>query len=252
MTKGEVKKIDPIRETTPEAVRLGKTLVREAGFGSLAVLDPANGAPGVSRVAVAPDSEGNPVILVSQLSAHTKALLQDPRCSILLGEPGKGDPLAHPRISVSCRAEFLDRSAPDTVLASARFLRRNPKAKLYAGFADFSFVRLVPASASLNGGFGQAFVLQPEDILSPSTSGRGFAGEEAAILDRLNGRHQEMLDKIASESLCKLVSGCAAASLDSEGLEIASGGDFHRIWFGQTISTQDKLFDLLLNLRKNA
>ena len=81
---------------------------------------------------------------------------------------------------------------------------------------------------------------------------RGFAGEEAAILDRLNSRHQEMLDKIASESLCKPVSGCAAASLDSEGLEIASGGNFHRIWFGQTISTQDKLFDLLLNLGKTA
>lgn len=250
MTKDEVKKIDPIRATTPEAVRLGKTLVREARFGALAVLDPATGAPGVSRVAVAPDSEGAPVILVSQLSAHTKALVQDPRCSFLLGEPGKGDPLAHPRISLTCRAVFLDRAAPDTRLAAARFLRRNPKAKLYADFADFSFVRLVPQSASLNGGFGQAFLLKPEDILSRSTSGGGFEGEEAAILERLNNRDKAVLQKLAAAALGKPVSGYTAASLDSEGLEVAVGSDFHRIWFGKAISTQDELFDHLLKLEK--
>ncbi|TIT59285.1 MAG: HugZ family protein, partial [Mesorhizobium sp.] len=84
------RKKDVIRETDAAAVRLAKTLIRGARFGALAVIDPETGAPLASRVGVATDSDGAPLILVSMLSAHTGALLADPRCSLLVGEPGKG------------------------------------------------------------------------------------------------------------------------------------------------------------------
>ena len=110
-------------------------------------------------MAVATDIDGTPVILVSTLSAHTAALDADPRCSLLVGEPGKGDPLAHPRIT-----HRLQRSAAGTRNARGtrvrrRYLNRHPKAELYAGFADFAFFRLEPRGASLNGGFGRAYRL---------------------------------------------------------------------------------------------
>src|SRR5690554_2728845 len=95
---------DVLRETDAEAIRLARTLVRTARFGAMAVLDPASGSPYVSRVAVASDHDGAPLILVSSLSGHTSGLMADPRCSLLLGEPGKGDPLAYPRISIACIA----------------------------------------------------------------------------------------------------------------------------------------------------
>jgi putative heme iron utilization protein len=40
-----------------------------------------------------------------------------------------------------------------------RFLNRHAKAKLYIDFPDFRFFRLDSAIASLNGGFGRAYIL---------------------------------------------------------------------------------------------
>ena len=150
---------DPIRPTDDEARALAKQLINEAQFGALAVLQ--DGRPAVTRVAVATDEDGMPLTLVSDLSSHTKALRSDPRCSLLLGEPGeKGDPLTHPRITLQAEAAFVDKSER----LVARYLQFQPKAKLYIGFADFHFARLNVAEAHLNGGFGKAYHLTPEDL----------------------------------------------------------------------------------------
>ena len=94
-----------IRETDGEAVRLARDLIATARHAALGVVLPETGHPGASRVALATDFDGAPVILVSALSWHTQALVTDPRCSLLAGEPGKGDPLAHPRVTLFGRAE---------------------------------------------------------------------------------------------------------------------------------------------------
>jgi heme iron utilization protein len=159
-------KINPIRETNAEAIALARRLVADARHGALGVIDPLSGAPFVSRVAVATDDAGTPIILVSDLSRHTQALKKDGRCSLLLGEPGKGDPLAHPRITLSCAAVQEKRDGAAFAGLTARFIAHQPKAALYAGFADFSFFRLDIQSAALNGGFGRAFNLTAADLLS--------------------------------------------------------------------------------------
>ena len=94
MTRSDPPKKDVLRETDAEARRLAKTLIREARYGALACLEPGSGAPLASRVALAPDISGQPIFLISQLSPHFAALEADPRASLLIGEPGKGDPLA--------------------------------------------------------------------------------------------------------------------------------------------------------------
>lgn len=184
MQQEQERKINPIRETTPEAIRLAKILIRTAGFGAIAVIDPRDGRPHASRVSIATSYDATPITLVSRLSFHTNALLADPRCGLLLGEPDKGDPLAHPRISIACKASFLERGSSDEKEASDRFLRRNPKSSLYAGFADFNFVRLDLVRASLNGGFGKAFELEAVDLLSPTMEKIGEA--ERQLIENLN------------------------------------------------------------------
>jgi len=156
----------PIRPTDDEARRLARELLAGASHGALAVLDPATGAPSVTRIAVALDPGGVPLTLVSDLSSHTRALRADPRASLLLGEPGdRGDPLTHPRITLAVEAAFVPRDSPDHAALRAHWVARRPKSKLYVDFADFSFVRLRPASAALNGGFGKAFELTAGDLL---------------------------------------------------------------------------------------
>jgi heme oxygenase (biliverdin-IX-beta and delta-forming) len=154
----------PIRPTDHEARQIAQGLIRHARFGSLAVLDPDNGLPHVTRVAVGTNPNGIPLTLISDLSFHTKALRQNSTCSLLLGEPEtKGDPLIHPRITLQCSTVFLLRDTLDHAKARTRYLAHQPKAKLYIDFADFNFVLFTIQSASLNGGFGKAYELTAKD-----------------------------------------------------------------------------------------
>jgi len=154
-----------IRETTAEAVELARRLIREARFGAIATIEPGSGWPIASSSLSATDADGAPVILISRLAAHTSALLADPRCSLLLGEPGRGDPLAHPRITIACEAREISRDSEEHRRIGERYLAQQPKAELYAGLGDFRYFRLEPKSASLNAGFGLAYVLSAEEIL---------------------------------------------------------------------------------------
>lgn len=154
---------DPIRPTDDEARHLARTLLAEARWAALSTLD-EQGHPAVSLVSFALDDNLNPVLLVSALSSHTGQLRKDPRCALLVGEPGKGDPLTHPRVSLSCTAEFVIRPSGENDRLRRLYLKRQPKAELYIDFGDFTFVKLTPITASLNGGFGKAYRLTPDDL----------------------------------------------------------------------------------------
>jgi len=158
-------KRDSINPTTDEVRTEVRSLIASSSFGALSFLDPETGYPSISRIGIATLETGTPVTLISDLAAHTAALRADPRCALLLGEPAdKGDPLVYPRVSLTCRAEWIeDEAGLDE--ARARYLAHYPKAKLYAGFADFSFVRLEIEQALYNGGFGRAYRLTREDLV---------------------------------------------------------------------------------------
>lgn len=165
MTSDDKPKV--LRDTDDQARQQARELITTARFAAIAVIDPETGYPNSSRVLTATDGASRPVILVSRLAAHTKALLETMRCSLLFGEPGKGDPLAWPRISVQCDAVPVGGDDPERAHLRARFLRRHPKAALYVDFPDFLFFRLHAVSASLNGGFGRAYALGKPDFELP-------------------------------------------------------------------------------------
>ena len=79
---------------------LAKDLLRSTRAGSLATIDRNTGHPFASLVNVATDSDGAPLILISRLATHTANLETDSRASVLLAATGKGDPLAHPRLTL--------------------------------------------------------------------------------------------------------------------------------------------------------
>jgi heme iron utilization protein len=151
-----------LRETDDAARSQAKAFLSESAHGALGSLEPNTGWPLASRVSLAPDADGVPLILISRLSAHFGALEADPRCSLLLGEAGDGDPLRHPRITVVCLAGKVP---PDKrAAAKAQFVQRHPGAEMYADFTDFDFWRLVPQRANLNAGFGKAYTLSADDL----------------------------------------------------------------------------------------
>ncbi|MGO4916876.1 HugZ family pyridoxamine 5'-phosphate oxidase [Pseudogemmobacter sp. W21_MBD1_M6] len=156
----------PIRPTAPEAIALARALLRGARFGALGVIDPDSGSPHVTRIAVGTTPDGQPMTLISDLSAHTKALRHCSTCSLLVGEPGdKGDPLTHPRLSLTCSARFVRHGDPAHADLRLHYLETHPKAQLYIDFSDFQFAILSIEKAALNGGFGQAFELSAADMI---------------------------------------------------------------------------------------
>lgn len=159
------KRPDPVQPADDDARALAQGLLQAARHAALAYTDPATGTPGISRIAFGLGPDGMPVTLVSALSAHHAALVSHPAAAVMVGEPGdKGDPLTHPRLMLRVTAEFIDRGTPDHGALRDHWLTHHPKAKLYIDFADFSFARLRPVSALLNGGFGRAHHLAPADL----------------------------------------------------------------------------------------
>ena len=158
------KKTDPVRQTDDAARALARKLLQEARFAALAVLEPQTGFPLASRIAFGLDGAGCPVFLASGLSFHSKALLVDGRASIMVGEPGKGDPLAHPRMTLIGRISCIDRGSPRCDALRQPWLKQHPKSALYIDFGDFHFFAMQVERANLNGGFGKAYVLEPQDL----------------------------------------------------------------------------------------
>jgi heme iron utilization protein len=148
----------PVRPVDDEALGLARRLAAEARTASLAFMDAETGGPSVSRILIG-FTGGGALTLVSDLSAHAAALLADPRCALLVGEAGKGDPLAHARISVIATAQKLPSSAKQQAALADPFLALHPKARLYFGFGDFHFWQFAVVRADLNGGFGKAYRL---------------------------------------------------------------------------------------------
>lgn len=246
------KKIDPVRKTDDEARQLARQLISRARFGSLAVLLPDGGHPFASRTAVACDADRTPVILVSQLSTHTAGLANDPRVSLLLGEPGKGDPLAHPRITLQCQATRLARDDVRHDRMRARFLRRHPKSALYIDFLDFSFFRLEPREASLNGGFGKAYHLIPEDFLIASPAMEALADMEESAIEQMNGDHRDAVTLCAH----KLAGGKGAkwnvSGIDAAGFDLLGADTLLRIEFDAPLQDADQLAEEMADLAKRA
>ena len=91
---------------------LAKDLLRATRAGSLATIDRNTGHPFASLVNVATDFDGAPLILISRLSTHTANLEADGRAALLLAAAGKGDPLAHPRLTLIGSFARLARNEP--------------------------------------------------------------------------------------------------------------------------------------------
>lgn len=226
---------DPIRPTDDEARALGRQLLRGARSGALATLG-RDGHPSSSLVSLATDGDGTPLILVSALSAHTAHLEADPRCSLLLAPGGKGDPLAHARITLKLRARKVAREGAEGERVRRRFLARQPKAALYVDFGDFSFFALDLQGASLNGGFGRAYELVPADLLSDAKASSAIAAMEEGAVEHMNADHADAIRAYATGLLKAEDGDWRLTGLDPDGADLARGDAVLRLPFPAPVS----------------
>jgi putative heme iron utilization protein len=228
------------RATAHQSARSNaKRLLRMARTGALATLD-ASG-PLTTLIGVASDWDGAPLFLMSELARHTKNLAANPHASLLLAsEGGRGDPLNQPRITLN--GVVRPRAGED---GRERYLRRNPKAKLYANFADFSVRRLDVETVHFNGGFGRADPLTAEDILTQGDAS-ALASAEAELLERTASLGDAALANLAGGG--SLRRAWRPVGIDADGLDLSRGGETARADLPQALFDAEAWWQALTRL----
>ena len=227
---------DPVAES--------RQILRATRVATLATLS-EDGAPFATLTTVATAPDGTPLLLLSRLAHHTRFLERDGRCSLLLARGGRGDPLAHPRLTLVGMAE-RDKDPS----ARMRFLRRNPKAALYADFPDFSFWRVVVQNVHLNGGFARAADFPPQQLLLDIRASTSLIAAENDILDHMNADHADTLARYAEHFCAARPGPWRASGIDPEGLDLVCGDNCARLIFPYAVETAEQAHAVLVEMAR--
>jgi len=169
-----------------------RKLLRGARSGTLATAADG-GQPFASLVTPACAPDLSLLLLLSNLSEHTRHLRAEPRCSILVCGTAEGaNPQTAPRVTVTGIAEMTD----DPV-QKARYLAVHPYASRYADFGDFHLWRMRPLGALLVGGFARAVRLRQAELAPDPAAVAAILESEASIIGHCNSDHPDALAAIA-------------------------------------------------------
>lgn len=175
----------------PSAAWQARTMLRAARAATLATS--AEGQPFASLVTPACAADLSILLLLSNMSEHTRHLRAEPRCAVLVtGEAESANPQTAPRVCVTGLAAV----EPDPAL-KRRWLAVHPYGALYADFTDFELWRIRPMGGMLVGGFARANRLRLADLTPDPASVAAVAAAEAGILAHCNADHCEALTSIA-------------------------------------------------------
>ncbi|MEJ2623984.1 MAG: DUF2470 domain-containing protein, partial [Pseudolabrys sp.] len=193
-----------------------------------------------------------PLILVSRLATHTANLEVDPRASLLLPEMGKGDALAHPRLTVlGSMVRIAHGSAAEPAIRD-RFLARHPKSELYAGFADFAFWRMEVVSAHLNGGFARAADLSVADVLSDLADAQALVDVEADAIAHMNADDADALRLYATKLMGAPDGNWSCIGVSPDGIELQHGQSALWLAFPERVTDPGQLRHMLKQLADEA
>ncbi|WP_425069978.1 HugZ family protein [Reyranella sp.] len=224
--------------------RTVRTLLRALDRASLATNLPGEpaGWPYASLVLVAVDHDLSPILLLSDMAEHTRAIKADGRVSLLFdGTVGLDQPLTGPRATVLGRAV---RTADQRL--KTRFLTRHPDAALYSGFKDFAFYRVAVERAHLVGGFGKIRWIDAAELAPPSAP--GLAEAEASIVDHMNADHADALQLYAAKLIGRAGEGWKMTGIDPEGLDLRRGGEVARLAFDVPLQAVGEARKVLVDL----
>jgi putative heme iron utilization protein len=112
-----------------------------------------DGWPFASVAPYAMSSQGEPLLLLSDLAEHTRNLRADPRASLLVQDGASlNDPQAGCRVTILGRVEPV--SEVGLTAAHEAYVARHPRATEYMAMADFRLYVLRVREARFIGGFG--------------------------------------------------------------------------------------------------
>lgn len=156
---------------------------RRTGSQRCPLLRP-RGFPYGSVVSYVDDTDGAPVILVSEMAEHTVNARGDDRVSMLIVDIADGgDPLGRPRLTLVGR---LTEVADPSTIRNA-YLDKHPYASYYVDFTDFGFWRLNVEQCRYVGGFGHMSWVTGDGYGAAEVD--PLAGVAAGVVEHMNDDH---------------------------------------------------------------
>jgi putative heme iron utilization protein len=228
--------------------RLVRDLVRGRDRAALATALPTSSGPWpyASLVLVAVDHDLSPILLLSDLAEHAKAIAADDRVSLLYdGTEGLDQPLTGARATLVGRAH---RTAEERLMQ--RFLARHPDATVYAGFKDFHFYRLEVERIHLVAGFGKIRWLSIAELLA--TPPTGLPEAEPGVVSHMNTDHADVLQLYAGKLLGLAGGDWRMTGIDAEGLDLRQGGRVARLAFDEPLAGPHEARGVLVALAAKA
>jgi putative heme iron utilization protein len=148
----------------PEALDAAKQLLNQHRWAALATID-KQGQPHASMVAYAL-SEGQLLLHLSQLAAHSKHIEDNPQCALVISENeiDDKDPQQLQRISLEGKVEILRRDSESYHTSAEIYQKRLPDSLPLFSFADFALIQFTPVKARFVGGFGKAFSFNQDEL----------------------------------------------------------------------------------------
>ena len=191
------------------------------------------GFPFGSAVPYCLDDQGWPLLLISRIAQHTKNLIADGRCSLLVGERGADDVQASGRLTVMAEARMLtDGEAIES--AAARYYRYFPEARDYHSAHDFDFWMLQPVRWRFIGGFGAIHWLDDVALANPFAT---LEGAESSMLEHMNTDHTAAIAIYVERAGLPADTKACMVGIDSEGFHLRIGHAIHWIAFPATCTT---------------
>ncbi len=202
------------------------------------------GQPFASLVTPATAPDGSVLLLLSDLSEHTRHLRADPRCAVMAaGAPEGPNPQTAPRLTVTGAAVL----EPDPAL-KRRWVASHPYAGFYAEFGDFHLWRVVLAGGSYIGGFARAYRLGAELAPDPEAVAR-IAAAEPGILAHCNSDHAEAMGRIARNHGGG-EGGWIMVAADVDGCTLAAGDAVLRVAWSAPAGSAAAIRDELVRLAR--
>lgn len=136
----------------PTLAQRARALIETGGYSSLSTMSIKHpGYPFGSVMPYAIDSQGRPIVLISQMATHTKNLRAQPKATLLVAGQS-GSALGAARVSIMGDFEPVEDSERENI--AALYFETHPESRQWAGFGDFGFYRMNIADIYFVGGFG--------------------------------------------------------------------------------------------------
>ncbi|KAK9725661.1 hypothetical protein RND81_05G160700 [Saponaria officinalis] len=176
-----------------------------------------DGYPSGSMVDFACDADGAPILAVSSLAVHTKDLLANPKCSLLIAK----DPDDRTDLVITLHGDAVTVAEGDIEAVRRDYLAKHPNA-FWIDFGDFQFLRIQPRVVRYVSGVATALLGSGEFSSKEYSAAKvdPISQFSKPVASHMNKDHQEDTKLIVQHSTTIPVESAYIMDIDHLGFNV--------------------------------